>query len=95
MSSSTKRTIRPPFAEFSQAIGKEIIAIRLYKEHVGYLCERELVEPDGSAFTQVLPFTSTKEVREFLHCDPYFSIIKTSANTLLGKLALEVTNEHP
>ena len=95
MSSSTKRIIRPAFAEFSQAIGREIIAVRLYKDQVGYLCEREIVESDGSAFTHVLPFTTTKEVREFLHCDPHFSTIKTCANALLGKLALEVPHERP
>ena len=94
MSSSTKRIIRHAFAEFSQTIGREIIAIRLYKEHAGYVCERELIESDGTAFTQALPFTTTKEVREFLHCDPYFSTIKTGANMLLGKLALEVPHEH-
>jgi N-acetylmuramoyl-L-alanine amidase CwlA len=95
MSSSTKRIIRQAFAEFSQTIGKEIIEIRLYKEQVGYLCERELIESDGSTFTQVLPFTTTNEVREFLHCDPHFSTIKTCANTLLGKLALEVPHDRP
>ena len=95
MSSSTKRIIRHAFAEFSQAIGKEIIAVRLYKEQVGYLCEREIVESDGSAFIQVLPFNTTKEVRELLHCDPYFSTLKTGANVLLGKLALEVPYERP
>ena len=95
MISSTKQNVRHAFAEFAQAIGREIIVIRLFREHAGYLCERELIESDGTAFTQALPFKTTKEVREFLHCDPHFSTIKMGANTLLGKLALEIPHERP
>lgn len=95
MISSTKQNVRHAFAEFAQVIGKEVVVIRLFREHAGYLCERELVESDGTAFTQALPFKTTKEVREFLHRDPYFSTIKTGANKLLGKLALEIPHERP
>lgn len=93
MSSLKNQPIRRAFAEFSQEIGKDMIRIRLFKESVGFLCERELVESDGTAFTQVLPFRTTNEVQEFLHCDPHYSTIKRNANELLGKLASEIINE--
>lgn len=95
MSTAKKRNVRPSWAEFSQLVDKKVITIRLFKEAAGYMCERELSEPDGTLFTQALPFNTTKEVQQFLHCDPYFSTIKINANKLLGKLALEVPHERP
>jgi hypothetical protein len=95
MNSSTNQQVRHAFAEFSQTIGKAVIRVRLFKEHAGYLCERELIELDGTAFTQALPFRSLNEVQEFLTCDPHYSTIQKGAKKLLDRLASEVINEFP
>jgi hypothetical protein len=93
MSSSTNRLPRHALAEFSQAIGKDVLNVRLYKERAGFLCEREWVESDGSAFTQALPFHSSAAIREFLSNDPHYEVIKKHAIRLIQSLPMEIRHE--
>jgi hypothetical protein len=84
---------RSPFSEFTQALGKQVLHLRLYREHGGFLCERELVEPDGTGVTQALPFHTAQEVEEFLLSDPHYARVKSGAMKLLHSFALEVGHE--
>lgn len=93
MTSPKNRLTRHTLAEFSQTIGKQVLNVRLFKEHAGYLCERELVESDGSAFTQALPFQSAAAIREFLHSDPHYAAIKGHTYSLLNRLPSEAFHE--
>ena len=93
MIASIHQTTRRPLSEHSQAIGKQMLHIRLYQESIGYLCERELIETDGTGIVQALPFRALHEIQEFLKSDPHFIEIKKGANKILDCLALEVTNE--
>ena len=93
MIASTLHVIRRPVSEHSQAIGKQMLHLRLYQESIGYLCERELIETDGTGIVQALPFRALHEIQEFLESDPHFIAIKKGANKILDCLALEVTNE--
>ena len=93
MTSPKNRLTRHTLAEFSQNIGKQVLNVRLFKEHAGYLCERELVESDGSAFTQALPFQSAAAVREFLRSDPHYEAFRKRASSLLNRLPSEVSHE--
>jgi hypothetical protein len=84
---------RRPFSEFTQALGKQVLHLRLYRESNGFLCERELVESDGTGVTQALPFHTAREVEEFLLSDPHYARIKSGAMKLLHSFALEVCHE--
>jgi len=93
MKPATNPSPRSPLSEFTQTLSKQMLHLRLYREGSGFLCERELVESDGSDFTQALPFQSINQVEEFLLADPHYPQIKRGVNKLLGSLALEVWHE--
>ena len=94
MTAPIQLVMRRPLSEHSQAVGKQMLHIRLYQESIGYLCERELVEADGTGFVQAFPFRRFHQAQEFLKSDPHFTIIKKGANKILDCLALEVSNEN-
>lgn len=93
MIASIHQTTRRPLSEHSQAIGKQMLFIRLYQESTGFLCERELIETDGTGVFQILPFQKLSEVQEFLVSDPHYLVIKRGASKILDSLALEIPNE--
>ena len=84
---------RRPFSQFTQVLGKQVLHLRLYRESNGFLCERELVEPDGTGVMQALPFHTAQEVEEFLASDPHYARIRSGAMKLLHSFALEVGHE--
>lgn len=93
MTASIHRAIRQPISEHCQAVGKRILHLRLYQEHSGFVCERELIEVDGTGIIQALPFHSLLEIQEFLMSDPHYGAIKKGAGKLLDIFALEVSHE--
>lgn len=50
------------------------------------VCERELVERDGTSFTMVFPFRKPEAARELLAADPYYSRMQPAAARALMKL---------
>ena len=93
MTASIYHPTRRPLSEHSQAIGKQMLYIRLYQENSWFLCERELIETDGTGVFQILPFQKLSEVTEFLVSDPHYLVIKRGASKILDSLTLELPNE--
>src|SRR5512134_3717085 len=85
---STRRLV----GEFSRTIGKETLHIRFYEDLNGFVCERELVERDGTSFVQTLPFTHARQVREFFQADPYYSLLMVDIDKIVARLGLEKDN---
>lgn len=94
MNPSMTQAVRLPLSEFSQVVGKRVLHFRLYRQSEGFLCERELIEPDGTGTTQALPCETVHQVEEFIESDPHYREIKRGANKLLHNLELEVRHEH-
>jgi hypothetical protein len=81
-----KPKTRTLLSEFSSAIGSETLKIRFYRDRGSMVCERELVERDGTSFTMVFPFREASAARELLAADPYYSQIQPAAARALTKL---------
>ena len=75
MSSLTNRSPRHAFAEFSQEIGKDMIHVRLFKERVGFLCEREWWNPMEPHSRKCYLFINDYDPGIF-HNDPHYDISK-------------------
>lgn len=82
----TKRKARTLLSEFSSKVGTETVNIRFYSDQDSLVCERELVERDGTSFTMVFPFRETETARELLTADPYYSQMRPAAVRALTKL---------
>lgn len=85
-----KRTDRPKprklLSEFSSPLGNETLSVRIYRDRETYVCERRLVERDGTSFTLVLPFTEPQAARVFLSADPYYSQVQREVRQVLVRL---------
>lgn len=79
---------------FSKTLGKQTLRVRIFREAQGYVCERELVETDGTTFTQALPFVGLSKLRTFFRADEFYSRIETEVEKVLAKLAREVRDEY-
>jgi hypothetical protein len=87
-----KPAYREIFARFSRVIGKETLNVRVFREKTGFVCERELVENDGTTFTQALPFVKLGKLKRFLLADPHYPLYRKEAEKLIEALAVEVMN---
>lgn len=76
---STNRKPRALLSEFSSRLGNETLNVRIYTERGAYVCERELVERDGTSFTMVLPFRKVESIRAMLAADPHYAQMRLAA----------------
>lgn len=86
----TKQPIRKLLAQVSKVVAKETLNFRVYREHSGFLCERELIQRDGSRYTQALSFEEIGKLERFLRSDPHYPAIKKEAEKLIDILEPEV-----
>src|SRR6266513_5418289 len=85
-----KQKARALLSEFSSTLGSEILKVRIYRDREAFVCERELVERDGTSFTMVLPFRNVDTARTLLAADPYYARVRGEVWRALGKLAKAV-----
>ena len=89
-----KARARTLLSEFSSRLGAETLKVRIYREGEAFVCERELVERDGTSFTMVLPFREPEAVRDLLEADPYYSQVRSEVGRALGALHKALREEH-
>jgi hypothetical protein len=89
-----KPRARTLLSELSSRVGKETLNIRFYRERGALVCERELVERDGTSFTMIFPFREAATARELLAADPYYSRIQPAATRALTKLDRALRGPH-
>ena len=85
---------RTLLGEFSSALGSEILNVRIYRDSQAFVCERELVERDGTSFTMVLPIGKAEAARTFLTTDPYYPRVRGEVGRVLGLLEKELGARH-
>ena len=93
----SKRKVRSLVTEFSSKIGNETLKVRFYRERGRYVCERELIERDGTSFTMVLPFKNREAVQKLLAADPFYPQVRLKAKRALSTLdeALRAHHDKP
>ena len=82
------RTIkaRTLLSEFSGDVGNETLNVRFFRDRGSLICERELVERDGTSFTMVIPLREVGAARKLVTADPYYSRVQWQAARALSKL---------
>jgi hypothetical protein len=83
-----KRRPRTLLSEFSSTLGNETLNVRFYRDRDrgSLVCERELIERDGTSFTMVFPFREAEAARALVAADPYYSRVRPEATRALNKL---------
>ena len=81
-----KAKARTLLSGFSSRLGSETLSVRIYRDRETFVCERELVERDGTSFTMVLPFREPKEFQTVLEADPYYPRVRGDVARALGRL---------
>lgn len=80
----TQGKARTLLSEFSSKVGTETLKVRFYRERGSYVCERELVERDGTSFTMVVPFRKREMAQKLLAADPYYAHVIPKAKRALS-----------
>jgi hypothetical protein len=80
--------------EFSSKLGSETLNVRVYREAGSFICEREVVERDGTSFTMVLPVREAQAVRKFLAADPHYAEVRPAAVRALQNFERAVRTSH-
>ena len=88
-----KARTRTLLSGFSSKLGSETLNVRIYREREAFVCEREVVERDGTAFTMVKPFKEPGDVRELLQADPFYPRIQSDVDRALAAFD-RVLREH-
>lgn len=81
-----KQKARSLLSEFSSTLGNEVLKVRIYRDREAFVCERELVERDGTSFTMVLPFSNPEAARALLTSDPYYFRVRGEVWRVLSRL---------
>ena len=81
-----KRKPRTLLSEFSSKVGTETLNVRFYRDRGSLVCEREVVERDGTSFTMVFPFREAQAARDLMAADPYYSRVRPQASRALTQL---------
>ena len=89
-----KTSARTLLSEFSSRLGSETLKVRIYRDREAFVCERELVERDGTSFTMVVPFEEPKTVRDLLTSDPCYARVQAEVRKALGKLDKALREDH-
>jgi len=79
---------------FSSRLDSETLNIRIYRDRETFVCEREIVERDGTSFTMVLPFDEPEAARKLFASDPYFSHVERQVGHVLVRLARILRDRH-
>lgn len=79
-----KARTRILLSEFSSRLGSETLNVRIYRDREALVCEREVVERDGTSFTMVKPFKEADDLRELLQADPYYPRVRSQVGRALG-----------
>ena len=66
------------------------LCLRLTQESGGLKIERELIEGEGWAQTQVLCFSSLDELKSFLESDPYYSDYQSKFKQIYAKAVAHI-----
>lgn len=82
----TKAKTRTLLSEFTSALGSEVLKVRIFRDRGAFVCERELVERDGTSFTMVLPFRDAVAAQSLLTSDPYYPRVRADVAIALGRL---------
>jgi hypothetical protein len=89
-----KQKARALLSEFSSSLGREVLKVRIYRDREAFVCERELVERDGTSFTMVLPFKDPGAARALLAADPYYARVRGEIGRALTKLDRAIRDSH-
>jgi hypothetical protein len=89
-----KSKARTLLSEFSSRVGSETLNVRFYRERGSLVCERELVERDGTSFTMVFTFRQPEAARELLAADPYYPRMQPAVSRALTKLERVLRESH-
>ncbi|MGH8747328.1 MAG: hypothetical protein ACREUK_12670 [Burkholderiales bacterium] len=89
-----KRKARALLSEFSRTLGSEVLKVRIYREREAFVCERELVERDGTSFTMVLAFKDAASARSVFASDPYYPRVRGEVGRILGRLEDPLRERH-
>jgi len=89
-----KRKARTLLSQFSSPLGNEVLKVRIYRDREAFVCERELVERDGTSFTMVLPFKDPGAARALLAADPYYARVRGEVGRALIKLDRALRDSH-
>lgn len=94
MTRRAKTKARALLSEFSSRLGSEVLKVRIYQDHEAFVCERELVERDGTSFTMVLPFREPERARTLLTSDPHYLKMRAQVTRALVRLDKALREEH-
>ena len=94
MTRRAKGKAKTLLSEFSSRLGSEILNVRIYRDHEAFVCERELVERDGTSFTMVLPFSEPEKARALLTSDPYYPKVRAQVVRALVKFDKALREHH-
>ena len=86
MKRRAKARARTLLSGFSSRVGAETLNVRIYREREAFVCERELVERDGTSFTMVLPFKKPGAARALLEADPHYERVQREMERALGAM---------
>ena len=89
-----KQKARALISEFSSPLGSEVLKVRIYRDREAFVCERELVERDGTSFTMILPFKEPGAARALLAADPYYARVRGEVGRALTKLDRALRDSH-
>src|SRR5258708_35630943 len=89
-----KQKARTLLSQFSSPLGSETLNVRIYRDREAFVCERELVERDGTSFTMVVPFRQPEDVRSVLEADPYYPRVRSDVARALGTLDRALREHH-
>jgi len=89
-----KQKARTLLSQFSSPLGSEVLKVRIYRDREAFVCEREVVERDGTSFTMVLPFKDPGAARALLAADPYYARVRGEVGRALAKLDRALRDSH-
>jgi len=94
MNRPKKQKTRALLSEFSSPLGSEVLKVRIYRDREAFVCEREVVERDGTSFTMVLPFRDAGTARNLLAADPYCVRVRGEIVRALIKVERALRDSH-
>ena len=94
MSRRAKGKARTLLSGFSTKVGSETVNVRIYRDRKTFVCERELVERDGTSFTMVVPFSEPEAARRLLTADPHYPRLRSEIGRALATLDKAMRENH-
>ena len=94
MKRRAKGRARTLLSGFSTKVGNETVNVRIYRDREAFVCERELVERDGTSFTMVVPFKDPETARRLLAADPHYPRLRSEISRALAALDKALREDH-